>query len=72
MRTIPDIAEYFASLEVKITHVLIPALLGRPVNQHERDILQLPVRCGGLGIINSVRITSQGYAYSVAVVLKIL
>ena len=46
-------------------HVLIPALLGRPVNQHERDILELPVRCGGLGIINPVRITSREYAYSV-------
>ena len=47
-------------------HVLIPALLGRPVNQHERDILELPVRCGGLGIINPVRIASREYAFSVA------
>ena len=67
MRTIPDIAEYFAPLESKFMHVLIPALLGRPVNQHERDILELPVRCGGLSIINPVRITSREYAYSVAV-----
>ena len=34
--------------------------------QHERDILELPVRCGGLGIINPVRIASREYAFSVA------
>ena len=67
MRTISDIAEYFAPLERMIMHMLIPALLGRPVNQHERDILELPVRCGRLCIINPVRITSFEYAYSVAV-----
>ena len=67
MRTISDIAEYFAPLERMIMHMLIPALLGCPVNQHERDILELPVRCGRLGIINPVRITSCEYAYSVAV-----
>ena len=38
--------------------MIIPTLLGRPVNQHETDILELPVRCGRLGIINPVRITS--------------
>ena len=36
----------------KIMHMLIPALLGHPVNQHKRNILELPVRCGRLGIIN--------------------
>ena len=66
MRTIPDIVEHLVPLESKIMHVLIPALLGRPVNQHERDILELPVRCGGLGIINPVRIASREYAFSVA------
>ena len=47
-------------------HVLIPALLDRPRDQHERDILELPVRCDRLDIINPVRITSREYAYSVA------
>ncbi|MCP4460821.1 MAG: hypothetical protein GY816_22780, partial [Cytophagales bacterium] len=64
MRTIPDISETLIPLEKKISEVFIPALLGRSISPLERDILELPVRLGGMGIINPVKISQREYQCS--------
>ena len=61
MRTIPNISEQLIPLEVKIAIVFIPALVGRSVSQPERQILALPVRYGGMGIINPTKISQREY-----------
>ena len=43
-RTIPGVAELFQPLEDAIRASLLPALLGKPINDTERQILALPVR----------------------------
>ena len=54
-RTIPDISELLQPLEDSIHNHLIPAITGRPpCSQIERDLIALPIRLGGLGIINPV------------------
>ena len=64
MRTIPDIGHLFEKLEEVINNKLIPALVGRPVSTHERKILELPVRYGGLGIINPSTSAMREYNFS--------
>ncbi len=64
MRTIPDISETLIPLEKKISEVFIPALLGRSISPLERDILELPVRLGGMGIVNPVKISQREYQCS--------
>ena len=49
-RTIPDTKHYFIPLEETIREKLIPAIIGRKVNDLERKLISLPVRMGGLGI----------------------
>ncbi len=61
MRTIPNISELLHPLEKKIAEVFIPSLLGRSVSQHEREILELPVRFGGLGLVNPARVSQREY-----------
>ena len=53
MRTIPDIKDFLQSLEDIIHQSFISALFGRPpCLPTERDLYVLPVRLGGLGLIN--------------------
>ena len=49
-RTIPDTGQYFIPLEETIREKLIPAIIGRKINDLERKLVSLPVRLGGLGI----------------------
>ena len=52
-RTLPDITDLLQPIEDAIHQLLIPALTGRPpCSREERDLLALPVRLGGLGLIN--------------------
>ena len=51
-RTIPDIQHLFIPLEDAIREKLIPAIIGRSISNIERRILALPIRMGGLGIMN--------------------
>ena len=51
-RTVPNISHLFEPLEEAIWHVLIPALIGRKISALERRIVALPVKLGGLGILN--------------------
>ena len=52
MRTLPDIGNLLQPLERAISDVLIPSLTGRNCSEAERDLVALPVRMGGLGLIN--------------------
>ena len=40
-------------LERAVSQILIPTITGHKCSQLERDVLSLPVRCGGLGFGNS-------------------
>ena len=52
--TAPSISHLLTDLEVIIQSKLLPALTGRPpLNSTERDLLSLPARHGGMGIVNS-------------------
>ena len=52
MRTLPGIENLLQPLESAISDVLIPALIKRNCSEAERDLVALPVRMGGLGLIN--------------------
>ena len=52
VRTIPDLAKAMQPLEDAIRQKFIPALLGRTVNDLERELFSLPARFAGLGIAN--------------------
>ena len=51
-RTIGGIGHLFAPLEKVIKDEFIPSLTDRTLNIIERQIMELPVRMGGLGIQN--------------------
>ena len=52
-RTVPSVGHLLTDLEVIIQSKLLPALTGRPpLNSTERDLLSLPARHGGMGIVN--------------------
>ena len=52
MRTIPNIQGNLEPLESTIRHRFIPSVIGRQVSSIERGMTALPVRFGGLGIVN--------------------
>ncbi|CAM1309822.1 Uncharacterised protein r2_g1998 [Pycnogonum litorale] len=54
LRTMPETSTYFTTVENAIRLQLIPALTGRPPpTDNERELMELPTRDGGLGIIGS-------------------
>ena len=52
MRTIPDISPLFKPLEDAIYLKLLPSFTGHSCCSSERELLSLPCRLGGLGIVN--------------------
>ena len=65
MRTIPNIKAQLEPLENAIRYKLIPELLeGHHCNDSERNLIALPPKFGGMGIINPVDITSAEYTNS--------
>ena len=52
MRTIPDISPLFKPLEDAIYLKLLPSFTGHSCSTSERELLSLPCRLGGLGIVN--------------------
>ena len=65
MRTIPGIDEFLQPLENVIRHKLIPALTeGRSCSDDDRILLSLPVRLGGLGIIDPSKIADEEFQNS--------
>ena len=63
-RTIADISHLFVPLEDSIRTTLIPALIGRSVSDVERKILALPVRYGGLALVDPVSCSDREYSSS--------
>jgi len=53
MHTTPNIQGFLQPLEEVIRQLFIPALFGcPPCSAVERDLYALPVRLGGLGLVN--------------------
>ena len=62
MRTIPDIQTFLQPLEDVIHQHFIPALFGRPpCSSVERDLFALPVRFGGLGLVNPCKVSQSNF-----------
>ena len=63
-RTVANITDLLAPLEAVIRSELLPALTGREApNDVERDLLALPARLGGLGLIDPTQLTAEYEAY---------
>ncbi|XP_073253376.1 uncharacterized protein [Porites lutea] len=67
LRTLPDIGPFLEPLERAIADLLVPAITEHVTTQEERDLLELPVRLGGLGLVNPARTASQEYEASVKI-----
>ena len=67
LRTLPDIECLLGPLERAIADSLIPALTGHTCTDTERNLLALPVRMGGLGLVNPVELASPEYTASTKV-----
>ena len=67
LRTLPGLAPFLEPLERAIADLLVPAITEHATTQEERDLLELPVRLGGLGLINPARTASQEYEASVKI-----
>ena len=66
-RTIPDTKELFVPLEKYIREHFITSVIGRNMSDTHRRLVALPVRLGGLGIINPVEAADKEYQTSVKV-----
>ena len=65
MQTVPDIEELLHPLEDAIWHQFLPAITGKQaLNDTDRDLLSLPARSGGLGIMNPTNTASQQFGAS--------
>ena len=67
MRTIQDTKELLIPLEKCIRDKFIPAVVGRHVSDVHRRMFALPVRYGGLGIVNPVESSQREYEASIKV-----
>ena len=67
MRTLPDFGNLLQPLVRAISDVLIPLLTGRNCSEAERDLVALPVRVGGLGLINPSESVDAEYSASIRV-----
>ena len=64
-RTIPNIAELFKPLEDAIRQRFLPVITGQnPFNDDDRDLMALPARLGGLGIVNQTHQATTQYSSS--------
>ena len=67
MRTLPDIENLLQPLQRAISDVLIPSLIARNCPEAERNLAALPVRTGGLGLINPSDSADAEYSASIRV-----
>ena len=65
LRTLPDIEDLLEPLERAIADVLIPSITDHHCTKSERDLLALPVRMGGLGLINPRQDAAMQYETSI-------
>jgi len=68
---VPDASEFFEPLENATRDQLIPALVGREVNDAERQMLALPLRHGGLGLTDPRETTKTEYEHSTQITNKL-
>ena len=66
-RTISNISQLFQPLEEVIRDTFIPAVIGRKVSDVERRMLALPVRFGGIGILNPTETADMAFDISVRI-----
>ena len=65
MRTNPAISGLLLPLEDAIIHNLLPALTdGRLCSDDDRSLLALPVRVGGMGLVNPTQISDHEHEFS--------
>ncbi len=67
LRTLPGIKCFLGPLERAIADSLIPAFTGHTCTDTERNLLALPVRMGGLGLVNPMELASPEYTASTKV-----
>ena len=67
MRSLPDIENLLQPLERAFSEVLIPSLIGRNCSEAERNLVALPVRMVGLGLINPSDNADVEYSASIRV-----
>ena len=60
-----DCGALFQDLEFSLASNFLPAIFGVEVSSAECDLLSLPLRMGGLGIVNPV--TAAPYCYSASI-----
>ena len=65
MRTIPGLENYLQPLEDVISKDFLPDLLGCPIKQEIRELISLPPRLGGMGIINPIKAAVEEFKNSV-------
>jgi len=62
MQTVPDIKELLHPFEAAIRYQFLPAITEKQaLNDMERDLISLPARSGGLGIMNPTNTASQQF-----------
>ena len=66
-RILPDIGNLLQPLEHAISDVLIASLIGRNCSEAARDLVVLPVRMGGLWLINPSDSADAEYSASIRV-----
>ena len=72
MRTIPGCEQQLARVDELIRHKFIPALTGgHIINDHERQLLALPPRLGGLGIKIFSQVANKEYENSKSVTVDL-
>jgi len=65
MQTVPNIEELLHLLEDAICHKFLPAITEKQaLNDTERDLLSLPAKSGGLGIIKPTNTASKEFGAS--------
>ena len=67
-RTVDDISDIFKPLEEAIRLDFLPALTRRTgINNLERNLLELPARLGGLGIVNPMKTAANQHSSSLRI-----
>ena len=60
-RVVPGCDDLYEELKTTINQVLIPAIFGREVLQREYELLELPVRIGGMALKDPVKTASTNF-----------
>ena len=71
-RTLSGIAPFLEPLERAIADLLVRAISEHVTTQEERDLLELPVRLGGSGLVNPARTASKEYEASIKITQALL